>query len=1041
MLLFRVPIFDSGSLVDKRTLLRRFTIAGFIGFTLIVVAVFVRQGWIAEVARLQVENAHQERDQIQRVLSRIKDVELGQRGFALSGDSGYLEPYVEALNGRSDLGVDTEANLAAAKRTLWDELGILQQYFAEDAAQRERAMMLANLARERVRYAQAVIQARTVSVDSAVVLIQTGAGKRIMDSTRAVVGAMLLSQSRYLTRLRAEEVRNLRLNSIMLYTVVAVFYVSWLLSLRVAARSRHRRLRAERDLRASHSLLQAVIDNSTRGLFTTGPDGRILIFNPAAEKILGYEASEVIGQKASVVLRGIHDPEELQRRRERLEQRLGRPVRGLEIFQMSVDDSRLPDPSWTLVRKDGGKLIAILTVSPLVGRDGAHHGHLMMFQDVTERRTMQRRLVESNAMFHAVLNGTNYAIFATDSEGRLTVFNKAAEIMLGMKAEQAVGHMVMELLHDLDAGEVEARAARIHKKYGRAPVGIELFTLPLEGDQSLGQEWTFKHEETGENVPIMLAVSEMKDDQGRVIGFVALARDITELRANERMKKEFISTVSHELRTPLTSIRGALGLVAGGAAGALPDGAREMISIAHRNSERLVRIINDILDIDKIDAGNLTLYPATVDARALLGQALESNAPYGEKHSVRFRLEEVPAEQIEVDPDRLMQVMANLLSNAAKFSPAGAEVVVDAQVLGGSLRVFVRDRGTGIPEAFRSRIFSKFAQAEGADSRRYEGTGLGLHITRKLIEAMGGTIDFTTETGVGTTFFFDVPLAARDAAGGPGGRPDEGARAPGMPERPRVLICEDDQDVGTLLRVLLERAGLAPDLVRSLAEARRRLATVRYAAMTLDLTLPDGSGLTLLRELRREEATRELPVIVVSARAEEGRRELKGDAIGMIDWVAKPINEERLQASLQRALIGVGKGGSHGKPRVLHVEDDADFRHVLESSLGSAAEWVGAASLAEAEACLQGGRFNLVVLDLDLPDGSGLALLERLKTAPGGPVPVLILSASETDNGVRYRVEAALVKSRLSEERIVETIMNQIKKAGVSGSRTSGGPA
>src|SRR5690606_35837630 len=268
----------------------------------------------------------------------------------------------------------------------------------------------------------------------------------------------------------------------------------------------------------------------------------------------------------------------------------------------------------------------------------------------------------------------------------------------------------------------------------------------------------------------------------------------------------------------------------------------------------------------KIDTGNLTLYIGSVEARSFLQQAVESNAPYGEKHSVRFRIGTVPDEKIEVDPDRLMQVMSNLLSNAAKFSPAGAEVEVDAQVVGGSLRVFVRDHGMGIPEAFRSRVFTKFAQAEGADSRRYEGTGLGLHITRKLIEAMGGTIDFTTETGVGTTFFFDVPLAGRGEAdaSSPGNAKASGHSPAATAERPRILICEDDPDVGTLLRVLLERAGLDPVPVRTLADARRLLAEERFAAMTLDLTLPDGSGLTLLRELRREPATRELPVIVIS---------------------------------------------------------------------------------------------------------------------------------------------------------------------------------
>ncbi len=1027
--------------MDKRTLLRRFTIAGFIGFTLIVVAVFVRQERISEAARTYVDRAYEERNQIQRVFNRIRDIELGQRGYALSGDSSYLAPYFEALNGTADRskGGVAETVHGHTNKTLWDEVEILFAYFHESPDQFGRARIVESLARQRVQFARMVIDARgRGDLDSLRVLIQSGEGKRIMDSTRNVVDEMTARQLVRLRAMRQQEHSNLRVNSVMLYTVIGLFYVAWLFSLRVASRSRHSRLRAERKLKASHSLLQAVIDSSTRGLFTTGTDGRVRIFNPAAERILGYSAAEVVGRKASDALRAIHDPGEIERRRQHLVERLGRPVHGLEIFQLAIDSTGMSDPSWTLVRKNGSTLLAALTINPLVGRDGMHYGNLIMFQDVTERRMLLRRLAESNAMFQAVLDGTYYAIFATDAAGRLTVFNAAAESMLGTKAADALGQDAMALLHDLKPEEVEARATRIHRKYGRHPEGIELFTLPLEDDHTLGQEWTFRHELTGLEIPLMLSVSEMKDDRGRVIGYVALARDITELRANERLKKEFISTVSHELRTPLTSIRGALGLVAGGAAGPLPEGAREMISIAHRNSERLVRIINDILDIDKIDAGSLKLYPQTVAAATFLSQAVESNAPYGGKHDIRFVLGEVPSVDIEVDPDRLMQVMSNLLSNATKFSKPGSEVFIEAKVLGGSLRVFVRDQGTGIPEEFRSRIFTKFAQAEGTDARRFEGTGLGLHITRKLIEAMGGMIDFESETGKGTTFFFDVPLvhSAASPVIAPSTVPDvvrATASASPAGDAPRVLICEDDPDVGTLLRVLLERAGLSAEVVRTLGEARAALAEGGFAALTLDLVLPDGSGVTLLRELRREPATRELPVIVISARAEEGRRELSGDAIGMIDWVTKPIDE----ACLQQALVGLNETVD-GKPRVLHIEDDADFRQVLESSLGNAAEWTGAATLAEAEACLARGRYNLVVLDLDLPDGSGLVLLERLKSHPGGPVPVLILSASEADNGVHDQVEAVLVKSRLSEERIVDTILAQIRKAKPSDRGTMG---
>jgi PAS domain S-box-containing protein len=1009
--------------VDRRTVLRRFTILGFIGFTLVVIGVFVRQGWIAEKAHDEVRHSYEVREQIDHVLAKVKDLEIGQRGYALSGDSLFLEPYLHALHGGPSTAAVTIESMHGSESTVWEILGQLKELVEDNPEQLARAESLEVLVHQRVAYADSMIHLRqTAGIEAAVSMAKLGEGRRIMNDTRALVDSMYVVEALLLRQRENLEHNRARANSWLLYAVIGLFYVAWLISLRLAARSRRRRLRAEKDLRESNQLLQATIHSGSHAIFSTDLDGKILLFNSAAERMLGYSAKELIGQQAGVALRGIHDRDQLERRRKRFEKRLGHPVRGMDLFLIPPAPGERPDPTWDMVRKNGERFLASMVVSPMIGPDGTQQGYLCIVRDVTERRTMEHKVAESNALLNAVVHGIDYGVYVADAQGILRILSRGGERMMGYKAEDFVGKPVLEVTANIFLPEeMAARAGRIVKQYGRPPEGIEIFNLPLDDDGPFGQEWTNIRAD-GSRLTVAVTVAELRGDDGKVQGSVAIARDITQLKANERLKNEFISTVSHELRTPLTSIRGALGLIAGGAAGPLPEGAREMINIAHRNSERLVHIINDILDIDKIDSGKLTLYPKPLEAGAFLRQAADAHGVYGEKHGVRFVVGSVPEDTwFTADPDRLMQVLANLLSNAAKFSPSGSEVLLDAASLGTMVRVYVRDHGTGIPEAFRARIFEKFAQAEGTDARRYEGTGLGLSITRKLVEAMGGNIGFDSEPGQGTTFYFDLPKSVAPAAGDVSSKRDD---------RLRVLICEDDADVGTLLRVLLERAGLAADVVYTLADARAQLATGAYAALTLDLMLPDGSGLTLLRALRREAATRGLPVIVISARAEEGRRELNGDAIGMIDWITKPIDEDRLAASMRRAIEG-SEGGSaaFGRPRVLHVEDDADFRKVLAQSLGESAEWIGAATLAEADALVARERFDLVVLDIDLPDGSGLELLEKLKTHPGGPVPVLILSASETDNGIRERVETALVKSRLSEERIVETILAQIRKA------------
>ncbi|MCY1018423.1 GAF domain-containing sensor histidine kinase [Pyxidicoccus sp. MSG2] len=236
------------------------------------------------------------------------------------------------------------------------------------------------------------------------------------------------------------------------------------------------------------------------------------------------------------------------------------------------------------------------------------------------------------------------------------------------------------------------------------------------------------------------------------------------LREQQRLKTEFISTVSHELRTPLTSIRGSLGLLTGGVAGPLPGPVAEMVDIAHKNSERLIRLINDILDLDKVEAGKLDLYLEVADLAPLLLHAAQAHQGYAGEYGVRVELElDASGARARVDADRLEQVLANLLSNAIKFSPRGEPVTLRLSRHAGRLRVSVEDRGPGVPEDFRARIFQKFAQADGSDTRRRGGTGLGLSIARALTERMGGALDFTSAPGAGTTFWFDLPECPPEA--------------------------------------------------------------------------------------------------------------------------------------------------------------------------------------------------------------------------------------------------------------------------------------
>jgi signal transduction histidine kinase len=248
-------------------------------------------------------------------------------------------------------------------------------------------------------------------------------------------------------------------------------------------------------------------------------------------------------------------------------------------------------------------------------------------------------------------------------------------------------------------------------------------------------------------------------------GAIVVLRDITDSKAIERMKAEFVATVSHELRTPITSIRGSLGLIAGGVTGPLTDKTRNLVEIALRNSDRLARLINDLLDIEKMESGKMQFDMAQQPLIALIEQAIEANSGYAQSFNVRYALQPSPNMLVTIDSFRLLQVMSNLLSNAAKFSLPQSTVeiaVIDRTAMNGAriARVQVTDRGAGIPEEFRSRIFQKFSQADSSDARAKSGTGLGLAICKAIIEQMGGQIGYETQAGVGSTFYFDLPATA-----------------------------------------------------------------------------------------------------------------------------------------------------------------------------------------------------------------------------------------------------------------------------------------
>ena len=373
------------------------------------------------------------------------------------------------------------------------------------------------------------------------------------------------------------------------------------------------------------------------------------------------------------------------------------------------------------------------------------------YTDLNQR--LEQQLVELDEARHQVeASGRKLALFAErspiavfelDPDGRVLNVNPAAETLFGHTAGELVGMTGTDRLFPAGIGdEVRERWKSILRS--REPlVGLRVQNLRRDGAE-ITCEWSL--------TPLVNA-------EGQVISVIAQGRDITQQLEAERMKQEFTSTLSHELRTPLTSIIGSLQLINSGMMGELDKDALDLTLIAERNGQRLLDLINDILDVEKIESGKLQLQLETIDLPELVNESITLNRAFADRFKVRLATEgELAPVRVTADRKRVLQVMTNLLSNAAKFSPEGSTVLVTATLHEEYVRVGVHDSGPGIPESFRNRIFGRFAQADMSHTRQKGGTGLGLAICKRLLEMMGGRIGFDDRAGGGTVFWFDLPL-------------------------------------------------------------------------------------------------------------------------------------------------------------------------------------------------------------------------------------------------------------------------------------------
>ena len=619
-------------------------------------------------------------------------------------------------------------------------------------------------------------------------------------------------------------------------------------------------------------------------------------------------------------------------------------------------------------------------------------------------------LAHEKNRIEAIMNSAADPIMTVDVSRNITMVNQTFLYLLGWEEKDVLRKFCGDIISCRDSegnllcdGECDISKVFQEDKYirGRAVVTTS----------------------TGLGINMHTSNAPLKDSQGRIIGLVRIMRDITKETEIDRMKTEFISTVSHELRTPLTSIKGSLGLILGGAAGEINEDLAELLTIAQNNSDRLIRLINDILDISKIESGKIQMKLASISILDCIKDSAAEIDSFARDHRVKveFNIPDAAA-PVFADKDRIVQVVTNLLSNAIKFSEAEGTVLVEVKEDQKDVYVSVADSGIGIPEDHLGRVFDKFQQVDSSAIRKKGGTGLGLPICRAIIDEHKGKIWVESTPGKGSTFTFTLSREKRKKRREPSEKLLEVTR--GISKT--VLICDDEADITHLIRIYLEKEGFRCVETYSGQEAIEMAKRDKPDVIALDILMPEMDGFETARILKSAPETRDIPIVFVTVQKDE-----KGMGLSFTfsDWITKPIDEKRLIQSIKKAA-GEKTGN---EATILIVDDDVDLVRVLKKTVETEGlKTETAYGGKEAIEKIKISRPDLIILDVMMPDIDGFEVVNSLKESRWTrDIPIIILTARdlslEDKEALRTGVTKFLMKSYTSEKELLGNITGLLK--------------
>ncbi|OHY35840.1 transcriptional regulator [Cylindrospermopsis raciborskii CS-508] len=642
-----------------------------------------------------------------------------------------------------------------------------------------------------------------------------------------------------------------------------------------------------------------------------------------------------------------------------------------------------------------------------------------------EQKRTQDALRISENRFEAILSIADDAIISIDINQQITLFNQGAEKIFGYSAGEVLGQKLDLLL--------PTRFAQEHRNH------VYKFGKSSAHARRMGErQEIFGCRKDGSEFPAEASISKL--DLGQESVYTVILRDITERKQVEKMKDEFVSVVSHELRTPLTSIHGSLGMLTSGLLSSTSEQGKRLLQIATDSTERLVRLINDILDIERIESGKVKMERENCDLRDLINSAINIMQPLADKAGVSLSIHNSNSSSIQLwaDPDRIIQTLTNLFSNAIKFSEPGSTVYLMTELQKDQVLVTVQDTGRGIPEDKLESIFERFQQVDSSDSRNHDGTGLGLAICKSIVQQHGGKIWVKSILDEGSSFYFTLPiLTVYDRANLQGlvtNQSDYETSLITDANSPLVLVCDDDPITRQELENLLLQGGYRVLTVASGDQAIAQAVIQHPDVILLDLVMPGMNGWETMAGLKKCSDTRDIPIVICSVYKSSQnnsnyQQDSNSEGVKFADWLSKPVEETDLFNSLRKVVFEPSR-----KLKILIIEDDHDLADLLATLFGRhEIETFIAKTGREAIHLSQKVNPDLLILDLILPEADGFTVVDWLKQHDQlFSVPVVVYSAKDLDDSERHRLKLGhtefFTKGRVTTQEFEQRVMDLLQR-------------